>query len=1460
MLFIAASKRNKALVEEKVILNILRFAPRHVDVAHSLTHITCILSIMKQKKSINSLMLGGGRKSKNWNKSPAQTQAEKRAATSKRKRKSRAKQSPEERARANAKDRLRMRKSRAKQRRERESKNCTIDTPVWEIPGKDYEYNEFEKHPEVAIQLWYDNNGSWRDREPKWLAGYLHAVNCLESMEMDTTRNVPKCLDNLHGVIEVGVKHRITITTVVYTILSKGDWIEMREWQGAECPAEEFEMSALLWIADNVDVKQYEAAGVFQDVDYWAWADSLITMRLQVPEYWWNNYNTGKQLTSRELWDCEIVDIVIERNLNDDIDIYFIIKCIDPRDEFPDMEYQMTYGDVKKYADTNQSDFSKKFDLPTSPRKSSKIKNYTDHDHVDLCKHTHESLSESEASVYNTKVILEGYINSRMEQIIECQRLTPEKQQKLGQRFLDVQGRGVSWGKKDFCEGSIDAPLLTCACCGYRSFDSEEMSGYQDFDLGTELRLLKMNYDEREIHNHRVQQGLGDPLELPVNKAGKTRDFETWKAYSVWPQDRDWIIKTQNAYNRDTDASEYDDNLFEDNILFGGKRLKYYHLHPEFVDKYTKDSGKVGFKAKICGVCSESIRARKIPERSIANGIDFGDYRRIGLEPLTLRERHIISKVRHYLNIIKIESNTGKLRENTHSALKGCGIMFDHDSPQVVVDLFTPDSINGSVELQFVGPDGKYDRLIAKAIKSANVSGRAHVIYQWLAVLRRINKWYEEDDPLPSFYIFQELMRDCNDNLVQRAALTASEDTSNIARDDYAHIRQATTAYNSTSARNKSDNEFPLRCVYLTSQNKTTHDNRADPDHDFLVNTAAEVDLNVEEEKGLYKTNVKKSFREKNPIIEFLTCDQGLVKAHPEVFLLGTAYNKSTPRLHPKEREHLLLQFTTAAASCQPLIFHLFDQMQRHETIRAVHAKTQDGEQWSKFVQEFMSPVFQHKLRQAVADPHCKDGRYVMKKLTPILNSTGKSATFGALERDRSKGEILASARRFGCAQTFLTFAIDDVNSATAIRLTMRSSNNNDYPSCVTGDVNGAVQHGFANSGDIPIPKTYIERFAHLAKNPVGAALVYKKFVEDVLSILIGRKPFTKKTTFTRWDYDSSGILGTNMAYYGKTETTGRGSLHFHVVLWGGCMSPDVLEIISDIPELCKIVGSVLESTYSASLDRNYHVADLTMKELRRVSNDPRTKMMTPPRPLQIPPDPLEEASDFKDYVSDTICQRGIHDHSFTCYKGTTGFNGCRLNKPSGLRVETKPVNLEHVEDPDEDYKYDVCEKVVSRHRVDTSQKKSLFPMSSSDPRNVVWEMKRPEEEPLKSLPPIEDMTRHTILRQLHEQMLPISSNDGNRVLYNPPKDENCLIRAMLQWLKRVKPDEAKGKTTRSVRVELMAYLLKHQSEKVNPSDSNSQTFYQMAEAQQNARDGQESNGGEKNVFLIFGSPSRCVY
>ena len=434
-------------------------------------------------------------------------------------------------------------------------------------------------------------------------------------------------------------------------------------------------------------------------------------------------------------------------------------------------------------------------------------------------------------------------------------------------------------------------------------------------NLDEGLDVLKLNEYEWKVHQDRIQVDDQNPLKLPVDKDGNTKEFKTSKVYSIWPQDEDLIKDLDKYLNKAEGSRNYQDCLFEDNpcgercrpsdpitgkklcTTQHGKRAKYFHLHPEFVEEYKEDDGKIGFKVMLCGDCHRSVTKKnektgdpepEIPGLSIASGVDFGDLRRVGLTPLTLRERNIISKVRHYINIIKIEAVRGT---NAHSSIKGCGIMFDHDSPQVVKKLLTPESINGDVHLQFVNHKGEYDRLIARVTKGANVSGRAHVIYQWLGVLGRISKWYKGDKELqrlPPFNEFKQTMDACNKALVAQAELIEDEELEkqvDIARDDYASVRGTTTS--SIVQLDCDENElevgdFPMRCVNVTDSNKTPHDNRADLDHGFLLSCAGTLGIDEDQQVGIAESNAKyeeaaikkkltKSFREEMPYNDFMT-------------------------------------------------------------------------------------------------------------------------------------------------------------------------------------------------------------------------------------------------------------------------------------------------------------------------------------------------------------------------------------------------------------------------------------------------------------------------------------------------------------------------------------------------------------------------------------------------------------
>jgi len=155
------------------------------------------------------------------------------------------------------------------------------------------------------------------------------------------------------------------------------------------------------------------------------------------------------------------------------------------------------------------------------------------------------------------------------------------------------------------------------------------------------------------------------------------------------------------------------------------------------------------------------------------------------------------------------------------------------------------------------------------------------------------------------------------------------------------------------------------------------------------------------------------------------------------------------------------------------------------------------------------------------------------------------------------------------------------------------------------------------------------------------------------------------------------------------------------------------------------------------------------------------------------------------------------------------GYTGCRLCKPSGLRKETLPVILEEDEENEDNrdpYRYKVNKTVAPSYKYDEErpQSQKQFPISSSDPRTIVWEMKRPPLEPLPSSK--DDTKREEILRNLYRQMMPSIDDEG--VLYDPPKDENCLFNALRVGLGRARPVMADGMTTKSLREELMRFLI----------------------------------------------------
>ena len=115
---------------------------------------------------------------------------------------------------------------------------------------------------------------------------------------------------------------------------------------------------------------------------------------------------------------------------------------------------------------------------------------------------------------------------------------------------------------------------------------------------------------------------------------------------------------------------------------------EYWHLHPELVDNTSDPTCET---VLICPSCLASLKKNSIPKNSIASGIDFGYYKRLGLSYPSLMEQVIISRLRLFFGTFKVSSNSsGVVNADIKSMFRCHAILFPHDAPTVASYMFNP--------------------------------------------------------------------------------------------------------------------------------------------------------------------------------------------------------------------------------------------------------------------------------------------------------------------------------------------------------------------------------------------------------------------------------------------------------------------------------------------------------------------------------------------------------------------------------------------------------------------------------------------------------------------------------------------------------------------------------------------------------------------------------------------------
>jgi len=136
------------------------------------------------------------------------------------------------------------------------------------------------------------------------------------------------------------------------------------------------------------------------------------------------------------------------------------------------------------------------------------------------------------------------------------------------------------------------------------------------------------------------------------------------------------------------------------------------------------------------------------------------------LEKPNTMELIVIAKHRHCHHVVKVQDNNimGSRSDFTGSKTRCHDILFRHDASELsVLDLlmknFQKDNFGKSmakllsefVIIQLTGSDGKADPIALNAKKNTVITCRPHVIWQWLAILKKCHMDYEDLPELPDF-------------------------------------------------------------------------------------------------------------------------------------------------------------------------------------------------------------------------------------------------------------------------------------------------------------------------------------------------------------------------------------------------------------------------------------------------------------------------------------------------------------------------------------------------------------------------------------------------------------------------------------------------------------------------------------------------------------------------------------
>ena len=182
------------------------------------------------------------------------------------------------------------------------------------------------------------------------------------------------------------------------------------------------------------------------------------------------------------------------------------------------------------------------------------------------------------------------------------------------------------------------------------------------------------------------------------------------------------------------------------------------------------------------------------------------------------------------------------------------------------------------------------------------------------------------------------------------------------------------------------------------------------------------------------------------------------------------------------------------------------------------------------------------------------------------------------------------------------------------------------------------------------------------ADNPVACVLEFKLLLHDVLTILFGCTPSnfsgrsnpTKKTKFFKIKH--KGIFGITLAFFGTIEDHKKGTLHVHLIIWGG-LSPELLQKFAGIEAICAEISTTLDTMFTAHFPDDIVLLNSIHQVFKEKNCTLPRETLTPPiwNNIKLWKDPTFGTQHLKQSVIIQTKNQQWHQHTFTCKKVSKG-------------------------------------------------------------------------------------------------------------------------------------------------------------------------------------------------------------